>query len=437
MTSYADGMTDAAPRSAGIRSAVDGAVRHPVTLWAAFVLVHLVLGMLGLYGPGLPLGDVTLIYRYWVQNGLDAGVWVGIDTVWVYPILALAPMLAAHLFGPDLYASTWLSLVMLVDALAFAVLSGTGRDRRLATAGWWWLGFLLLLGPVALGRIDSITVPIAIVGVLALATAPRLASVLLTVATWIKVWPAALVAAAVVVLPARWRIAVTAVVASIAIAIAPLVLGAGTNILSFVGQQTGRGLQVESIVGTFWMWDAFASGSRRSIVYYDQAILTFQVAGPGASQAAALTTPLLALVTAGLLVLGGFAVRRGARPGELLPPLVLAITTALIVVNKVGSPQFVTWLAVPVVLGLTASLTGRGPSFRTPAVLALMIAALTQAIYPYLYGQLLALDPTMLLVLTVRNLLYVVLLVWAVAAVLETFRADAREPQESERVRVS
>ena len=43
-----------------------------------------------------------------------------------------------------------------------------------------------------------------------------------------------------------------------------------------------------------------------------------------------------------------------------------------------------------------------------------MIAGLTQAIYPYLYSQLLGLDFTLLLVLSARNVLYVVLLVWAV-----------------------
>ena len=107
------------------------------------------------------------------------------------------------------------------------------------------------------------------------------------------------------------------------------------------------------------MWDAWATQSSRSIVYYDQAILTYQVVGPGAVTAAAIVTPLLAIVTAALLVLGFVAMRRGVPATELLPPLTLAITTALILFNKVGSPQFVTWLAVPIVLGLTASITGR------------------------------------------------------------------------------
>src|SRR5690349_10246028 len=96
--------------------------RHPIVLWVGFVVVHFVLGMLGLYGPGWPLGDVSLTYRFWVETGLNQDIWVGIDTVWVYPIVALVPMLLAYAFGGDQFTPTWLSLVMLIDAIAFLVI---------------------------------------------------------------------------------------------------------------------------------------------------------------------------------------------------------------------------------------------------------------------------------------------------------------------------
>lgn len=419
-------MTDAVRRSDRIRRLPTTLTRHPVALWAGFFIVHFVLSMLALYAPGYPLGDVTFVYLFWVQHGLEAGIWPGIDTAWVYPILALVPMIVAYLFGPDFYVPTWLTFVMIADAAAFAVITAFGRDPRVARVGWWWLAFLLLLGPVALGRIDAVMVPIAIIGMLVLATTPRLAAVLLTIATWIKVWPAALIAAIVVTVRQRWTVALAALITSAVIGIGALLLGAGANVFSFITEQTGRGLQVESPIGTFWMWDAFATGSSRSLVYYDQAILTYQVVGPGSVTAANIMTPLLAIVTAVLLGVGYLGIRRGADPGRLLPPLALAITTALILFNKVGSPQFVTWLAVPIVFGLTASLTGRGPSFRVPVVLGLVIAAATQAIYPYLYGALLGLNFVMLLGLTARNILYLVLLIWAVSAIVDAMR---REPE--------
>jgi hypothetical protein len=93
----------------------------------------------------------------------------------------------------------------------------------------------------------------------------------------------------------------------------------------------------------------------------------------------------------------------------VFPPLTLALTVTLIAVNKVGSPQFISWLAAPIILGLV--LNGR--AWRTPALLALALAALTQLVYPHLYDSLLVAHPLMVLVLTVRNLLEFVLLGWA------------------------
>jgi len=401
-------------------------VASRILLGAAFVLAHLWLGMLALYAPGQPLGDVTNVYRYWIVDyGFGGHGWVGIDTVWVYPILAILPMLAAAAFGGDLYASTWLSLVMVVDAVAFVVLVVRGRRLGSPAIAWWWLGFLVALGPVAVGRIDAITVPVAMLGMLVLATRPALAGVLLTVAAWIKVWPAALVAAAVVAVRARARVIIGAAVTTVVVLVVALALGAGTNVLSFITQQTGRGLQVEAVMATPWMWDAVHAGKGHASIYYDTAILTFQLRGEGVATAAALATPLLAVAAALLLGLGVLAARRGRTPGELLPPLALALTVALILFNKVGSPQFVTWLAVPVVFGLVTAASGEGRSFRVPAVLSVVIAAFTQLIYPFIYDDLLAANLSAVMLLSARNLLYVALFAWAVIALVDVAR---REP---------
>ncbi len=70
---------------------------------------------------------------------------------------------------------------------------------------------------------------------------------------------------------------------------------------------------------------------------------------------------------------------------------------------------------------------GRRSSRRTSwrgIGLGLVIAGLTQAIYPYLYDQLIGLDFTMLLVLSARNILYVALLIWAIVAVVDALRYE-------------
>jgi hypothetical protein len=225
-----------------------------------------------------------------------------------------------------------------------------------------------------------------------------------------KVWPAALALAAVVALRQRGRILAAAAGTTLFVVLIAELYGSGLHVFSFLTTQTDRGMQIEAPAATPWLWHALLTG--RSRLYYDAGILTFQVDGPGIDVALAAVTPLLVLVVLAVLLLGWRASRAGALPEALFPVLSLALVVSLIAVNKVGSPQFVCWLAVPVLAGILA----RTVSFRAPALLTLVIAALTQAIYPHWYNFLLSLAPPMLATITVRNLLYFVLLAWAVRA---------------------
>jgi len=395
-------------------SAVRRAAARPAVLWAAFLLVHVAIAAFDLVDVASnPIGDVRRVYFGWARETLGGTV-VGIDTPFVYPILALPPMLAAAALGWESYAGTWMLIAIAADACAFAVLLHAPRLTRVpwrarVGAAWWWIGFLALLGPIALGRIDALTVPLALVGLLAVATRPVLASALLAIGAWMKVWPAALVGAVLVACGARRRVVATGAIVSGAIVLAALLLGSGGNVLSFVTQQTGRGLQIESPVSTAWLWLAQAGGN--ASIYYDRDLLTFQVRGAGVDVASAIMTPLQAVAVLGLAAVGVRATRRGTGADELLPVLALGLVVALIAFHKVGSPQFTCWLAAPIVLGLLT----RGRRFAVPAVFGLVLALLTQLVYPVLYGMLLALSPAMLTVLTLRNVLWFVLLGWCVA----------------------
>ena len=387
--------------------------------WLAFALVHGWLAWVCLFVRHDGMGDVSVVYRKWVGQALDAGGVVGIDTPWVYPILAIVPMLVAAVFGMTHYVAVWVAMAVVVNAVAFAFAVTSARIR----AAWWWLAFLVVLGPIALARIDAITVSLGIVGVLLLATRPRAAGTVLAIAAWVKVWPAVLIAAAIVTMRSRGRILFSGVVVSVIIVTVALVLGSGARVFSFITEQTGRGLQVEAPVTTFWLWAAFA-GQPGAGVYFDHQINTYQVRGVGVDAAAAVMTPLLAVVVAVVLVLGFRAVRGGRPAAQVLPALSLALVVALIAFNKVGSPQFIGWIAVPIVLGLVT----HGVAFRTPAVLALMIGGLTQIVFPYLYSSLIALQPGMLVALTMRNILEFVLLGWAVAAVVRLRHPQSGDP---------
>ena len=389
----------------------------PLTLWIVFLLVHIALGALAL-DEGNGLGDVMYVYKPWAQLAAQGTMIVGVESDWVYPFGALVPVMLPLLFGADNYVGGWLTMVLLLNAAAFAVLIA-GREPRRIVAAWWWLGFLLLLGPIALGRLDSVSAALAIVGLLWLTLHEKAAVVVLTVAAWIKVWPAAILVAAVVALRTRWRIVVAATVTSAVIAAVPLIFGAGAHVLSFITMQTGRGIQIEAPVATYWMWQA-AFQAPGAVVYYDRDLLTFQVTGQGTVAAGALMNPLLAVTAIVVALIGLRSLRRGTPYTRILPELSLALVTAFIAFNKVGSPQYITWMAAPVLIGLVYQ--GRG--FRTPAILVLITAALTQVVYPYLYDWLLVPEPGMVAVLTLRNLLYFVILGWTIAALWRKRHSD-------------
>ena len=382
-------------------------------LWVAFALVHIVVAVLGFVFPNQPMGDVYLVYEPWSTAALEGRGIVGITETWVYPQLALVPMILAHGFAWIAgYEVGWAILVTLCDALAFAMLVGRGRARGRLAAAWFWLTFILLLGPVGMYRLDGITVPLALAGCLWLVGRPWLGSVLLAVATWIKVWPAALLLAALISVRRRWAVVGGAVAVSALTLVAVLAAGGARHAFGFVADQAERGLQVEAPVSAVYLWRA-VFGIPGSYIYYDQDILTFQVMGPGMQVVAAAMNPLLALAVAVIAALGAYKAWRGASFVRLFPALALALVLAFILVNKVGSPQYMTWIIAPLAVGLVID---RRRWWR-PAALALVMAGLTQVVYPLTYGYLLGGDALPAAVLTLRNALIAVLLVWAAARV--------------------
>lgn len=385
-------------------------------LWIAFAVVHLGVAVLGYVFPNQPMGDVYRVYEPWSAAWLHGGYsvpghthpltyigFVGITETWVYPQLALVPMLLAWLFAwAGSYTAGWAVLVTLVDAAAFALLVGRARSAGRSRAAWFWLGFLALLGPVGMYRIDAVTVPLAVAGCLWLAGRPWLAGTLLAIATWMKVWPAALVAAAVVAVRRRFAVIASGALVTVATLAVIVLSGGGAHAFGFISDQTGRGIQLEAPVGAVYLWRAVAEVPG-SFIYYDRDLLTFQLAGPGVDTVIGLMTPMLVVVVAVIMILGAVKARRGVRFAALFPVLSLTLVLALIVFNKVGSPQFMTWLIAPLVLGLVLDRR----RWRSAAVLALVIAALTQAVYPLTYDGLLHAEPFPALLLTVRNALLV------------------------------
>lgn len=400
-------------------------------LWCAFLLVHLLTAWLGWVYPSQPMGDVVLVYEPWASSALGGGPIVGISETWVYPQVALVPMLiAAALAAPlvpvlgvsSAYLVGWAALVIILDAIAFGVLVGRSPSHARRVAAWFWCAALLLLGPIALYRIDAITVPLAVIGGLWLVSRPALGAAILTIGAWIKIWPGALVLAAVVAVRARVQVVLAAAVVTAGVVAALFLLGADTEILGFLTEQTGRGLQIEAVAATPFLWLAVAGAAR---IEYSFEILTFQITAPGVDAVAAALTPLMVIAVLAVTALGAFKAARGASFPRLFPPLALALVTLLIVTNKVGSPQFQTWLIAPVILWIVLDRVRA----RVPAVVVLALCLLTCMVYPLGYDALLRADALAVAVLTVRNILLVVLLILGVRALL---RVPVRQPKPQE-----
>lgn len=377
----------------------------PVLL-LAFVLVHAVLVVAGLAGRGWAFGDVTSVYATWTYNALAWGAWPGITIPWVYPVLALVPMLLPRLLAGVDYTLGWMLWLTIFDILALLAFTRWGRDERRIRLAWFWVAFLAALGPVAIGRIDAMCVPLVLVTLDVVRRRPVVAGALLTVGVWIKIWPVAVLAGLFTAWRSRWRLLAGAAGLSVAVVILVGLLGHVSNAFSFVSGQTSRRLQIEAVAATPWLWAA-RTDPAISIVYNTK-INTNEVFGPGSIGMSALLTPIMALMFIAVAVLALLAVRRGTSRRLVALHAALAFVLVLIVGNKVGSPQFQVWLLVPVLWGLVE--VGRG--FRLQAGVALACAALTQVVYPYLYHLLLGLEPWMLLVITARNVALVALLVW-------------------------
>lgn len=416
------------PKTAGrdVLRSITRVLRSWPALWVAFALVHVWIILQAWVFEAQILGDVHL-YEWWVRTGMDSGWWPVFSYAWIYPLGALAPMAVPALFtdSTQAYDWAWMGLVTLANAGAVVLL---GRSRPRGPSGvWFWLAFLVALGPIWIGRLDGLLAPIILIALLVAAKRPALAMTLATIGAWIKIAPGAIALALAatttsvkglvrnVLLPGA---AVSAVVVGIAFA-----GGGQDNVLDVFGEQSDRQLQVEAVAATpFTMARLWDSSIR---VEYDDIIYTYEVQGAAADAVAHsldVALPLAALLIAALI---WWAARR--RPDRIRDILLLGATAellALIVFNKVGSPQFIAWIGPPVAAAIALGTRSQGTrrTWFLPALGTVIAARLTMEIYPLQYGEFLGGWPLATSIGAVRNLLLVALLIGAIVRLVQVSR---------------
>jgi hypothetical protein len=113
---------------------------------------------------------------------------------------------------------------------------------------------------------------------------------------------------------------------------------------------------------------------------------------------------ILALISTALTIgVATWFAARVLRRGDVvgLTGLMYATLAMSIALSTVFSPQFLLWMLAPG----AAALCSTGTSLRMPVLMLVPIAALTQLLYPFEYGHLLAVDARGLLLLALRDLL--------------------------------
>ncbi|MCR1162236.1 DUF2029 domain-containing protein [Paenarthrobacter sp. UW852] len=355
----------------------------------------------------------TFIYREWALAGFNESNLSGGPSPWVYPILALIPMGIAAAAGSGPFFFLWVLITTVLNGWAMLKLTDRGRRAEAIPAGWWWLSFVLLMGWLGFARVDGLTAPIVLVALVYGVTRPFIASVLLSIGTWAKVWPAAVMLALFAVVKNRLLVVLAGITTTAVVVALAATVGAVPKLLNFLTQQGDRGMQLEATFTTPWLWLSVL-GVGDSRMYMNTDINSMQVDGPGTAFMSVLMQPLLLLAAAAVAGLTFWALHQGKVSGgvdrtELLLAGALTLVTAFIVFNKVGSPQFMVWLAPAVAVGLAHNWK----AWRVPATMLIAIAVATFFIYPLFYDALSHNNPLMAMVLTIRNVLLVVLFFWS------------------------
>ena len=350
------------------------------------VLLHDDLPVLG---SGHVAREVYSLYFRW-YGVLSHGAFPAHDPLWQYPPGAGLVLLAPGLLPGLTYFQAFVVLALAADAAVTVALARAGsRPGRSRHGAVYWICCLPLLLHLPFTRYDVQVTLFAVLSLLVLARFPRASGAFAALGSLIKVWPVLVLLGVERGKPTRraWTWAALTGTASFAL----LALSFG-NPLSFVLQQGGRGVQIESFGGTVLSLARHA-GWHGGVRYQFGAMeFTGRYVGAVAGVSLALTG-----VAFGVLLLWRLRARRwtAATPYDAALTAVLLFT----VTSRVISPQYMIWL-----LGLAAvCLTSRHTAQRPVAALIAAATVVSTVIYPVLYRDVIVCSWTGSTLILLRN----------------------------------
>lgn len=349
------------------------------------------------------LPDVRL-YSTWTILLADRQFPVG-DAYWQYPPGAGVLFALSRFAGPDPVFG-FVVLAFLADLALLLLLINAGRtqagERRFSGA-WAWVIGGLAVGPVLVARFDIFPTVFAVAAVL-FATKPVRSGVMAAIGALLKVWPILMLAVV-----SRRQLPKAALAALATGLVGVLAINAwASGGISFLGEQSERGLQIES-VGALPYMIAGALGFEQNVVLRYGAY-EFVMSGVGLIG--------LAITVIGLLLFATIAVLRLTGRLEQVPPGDIALALILIAVatSRVFSPQYDIWI-----VGLGAACIADPRTRLRRVVIALIVmSAVTSIIFPWAYGSLMETTHYAVALQVIRIVLLVACTVIAVKSVVVT-----------------
>ncbi|MHA3703670.1 glycosyltransferase 87 family protein [Jatrophihabitans sp. YIM 134969] len=385
------------------------------------------------------VGDVTYYGRSlyaMFRHGLPLR-----ETLQEYPLPVFGVLLPQFLAGglnPLAFAVLFFLSMLAVDALFFRHLLRTRaalRPEQVGTAGaiGFWIWFVPLMGPIAYFRFDLVPAVLAGAAVISVVTRPARSGWMTAAGAGLKLWPAALLPSFLVRREGRRRAFLGFLAGGVVVLGVSVLVGGFARLVSPLQWQSDRGLQIESIFALPLVVARVFSPDTWTVKV--SPYKAWEVFGGGAHALVLASTVATGLTVVWLVWTWARAFRLREVPIELVGWLVFATVAVMTVVNKTLSPQYLIWLGGP----LAAMMLSRrpDPALRRVAVLLLVIAGLTQLIFPLAYTWLLGDSPWQLpiatLLLVVRNVLLVVVTwtacrtVWTMTRAVAATSGDAAD----------
>lgn len=409
------------------------------SIWAGWVLARLLL-MYMLVNDTDPLGDV----RYYLEGVFGDNP----QDMMEYPQVGTWPsVLLAWLTGYDFerYTIGFTAMVLLADATFLALLLHHHRDNPAAySAGWFWVFFGTAAGHVFAWRLDLYPALLVAGAGALLATRPRLASALLAWATAAKLWPGVLAAGLVGRATSRgtWQRLATFFGSLAALCLGVAAIAGVDRLLSPLTYQGERGLQIESLAATWFVYQAHHQPGVWTMDY--AASKSFEISGPGVDTAIAVSTIAMGAALLWIIAVALIHFLRGGWSPRSTLVFFIAAILLLMATNKVFSPQYIVWLGPILAVALRSPIPVESAAQRRKAaditgvrtimaVLAVGTAALGTFIYPYGYDYIWFfvgenLNPVYALVL--RNLLILAMTAFALYWYSLEFRIERAQQSQ-------